>query len=334
MDISKLIVKQTFLIPKQKEKLSALVLRELNKVPIKAGKFNILEWYIDEEYKKSVHFFRDTSYSYLKLKEPFETPDPEKKIEELLLELAQMNARDADRYVEKRLENCRPYKITMDIINEDKQCYRVEVECLPTLYFNITKNKMTNYGDYEIQDSNLVSQRFLKTIFIGALNGTLVSDVPQITTQNPTMVLINDVKSHQITEKIEDTLKNATGEVLIVAWMGTILLTVLRTLKEKGVIIKVITGLTKDIRQDVMQREKEKAFEELISILGKENICLKRDFHGRAIVIDDKAFVGSIDLDSYSLTGARQEFAMYTEDVDAVRTIRNYFNCIFEPMKS
>jgi hypothetical protein len=40
-----------------------------------------------------------------------------------------------------------------------------------------------------------------------------------------------------------------------------------------------------------------------------------------------------MDLDSYSLTGTRNEFAIYTEKVESVRNIRNYFNNIFTPLK-
>ena len=82
-----------------------------------------------------------------------------------------------------------------------------------------------------------------------------------------------------------------------------------------------------------MQQEKEKAYQELISIIGPNNICTRRDFHGRAIIIDNKAFIGSMDLDSYSLTGPRNEIAIFTENPTIVRGIRNYFNENFIPMK-
>lgn len=70
---------------------------------------------------------------------------------------------------------------------------------------------------------------------------------------------------------------------------------------------------------------------ESISIIEKDHISLKPEFHGRAIVVDNKALIGSMDLDSYSLTGTRIEFAAYTEDPKIVRSLRNYFNQIFIP---
>jgi hypothetical protein len=60
---------------------------------------------------------------------------------------------------------------------------------------------------------------------------------------------------------------------------------------------------------------------------------ISRDFHGRAIVIDNKAFIRSMDLDSYSLTGPRIEFAIFTENPKIVRSIRKYFNASFSPAK-
>jgi phosphatidylserine/phosphatidylglycerophosphate/cardiolipin synthase-like enzyme len=83
-----------------------------------------------------------------------------------------------------------------------------------------------------------------------------------------------------------------------------------------------------------MRKEKEKAFAELLAFIGKESISTKSEFHGRAIIVDNKAIIGSMDIDSYSLTGARIEFAVYTEDPEVVRKLRNYFNQTFSPLKN
>ena len=57
----------------------------------------------------------------------------------------------------------------------------------------------------------------------------------------------------------------------------------------------------------------------------KQFIYRVRSIEGRARIVDNKAIIGSIDLDSYSLTGPRIEFAVYTEDVEIVRKLRSYF---------
>lgn len=337
MDISKLITRQTYLVPKGKEELFASILKELNKDSRceELENLNIQEWMVNSRHGNSISYFKDPEYLYILTKGGFRQQNYPQNLPKLRTEFRQMEGLQGIRYVFNIYESCAPQELQIDITNSDEKGCRIEVVCIPILYYKYTKFKFTNFGESEIQDSNLVCERFLKTIFVGGLGANLISEKEQWNPiENATVLLINDVKSHQITKKLEEALDSATGEVLIMAWMGTILLTKLQALKEKGVKIKVITGIVKDIRQDVMQREKEKAFEELISIVGIENICTKRDFHGRAIIIDNKVFIGSMDLDSYSLTGTRNEFALYTEKVESVRTIRNYFNTIFEPLRA
>ena len=70
-----------------------------------------------------------------------------------------------------------------------------------------------------------------------------------------------------------------------------------------------------------------------INGLGQENISINRIFHGRAVIVDTKALVGSMDLDSYSLTGARIEFGFYTENHKIVRRLKDYFNSVFKSLK-
>lgn len=173
----------------------------------------------------------------------------------------------------------------------------------------------------------------MQKIFEGGLSATLVTEKKKEPVRPKVESLINDTSTRQITEKIDAMFTGATGEILIIGWVGTILLNKLRELKEKGVKIKVITGNVKTIRQDPMRKEKERAIKELISIIGKKNISKKPEFHGRTIVVDNKALVGSMDLDSYSLTGTRIEIATYTEDPEIVRNLRDYFNRIFSPLK-
>ena len=238
---------------------SPLIDDELNKDHgYHTGSYNLKKWVLDSKHGTCVAFWNSIMYGYINQNRKLDS-DLDSEISRLSQEVKKKISEKGwtkARYLE--IDNCTPEKITIDTIACEPQGYRIEVECLPVLYFNITKNKVT-CDEIDIQDANAVSERLLRTIFVGGLNGTLVSGERQDQSKmNSTELLINDVKTHQISQKLEKTLESATGEVLIMAWMGTILLTKLRALKSKGVEIRVITGLVKDIRQDVMQKERRK----------------------------------------------------------------------------
>jgi hypothetical protein len=188
-------------------------------------------------------------------------------------------------------------------------------------------------SDALIQDAVISCERFLKTIFVGGLGATSLSEKKIAIPKRQVEFLINDATHRQIHEKLEDMLDNAVTEILIFGYMGTIFVNKLQHLKQNGVRIKLITGSIKAIRQDVMRKEKETAMAELIKLIGNYNICSNPNFHGRALIVDNKALIGSMDLDSYSMTGARIEFATYTEDPEMVRALRMYFEQIFTPSK-
>ena len=226
-----------------------------------------------------------------------------------------------------------PDTIFINILKCDENGCEIEVECLPTLYRKISQLGEKDIDEYQIQDAYITCERFLRTIFVGGLSGTAISEQKMTIPKPKVQLLINDVSNREITEKLNEMLDGATAQILIFGWMGTIFLKKLQELKQKGVEIKLITGSIKGIRQDLMRKEKEKAIKELISIIGKDHISIKPEFHGRAIIVDNKALIGSMDLDSYSLTGTRIEFAMYTEDPEIVRRLRNYFIKTFTPWK-
>jgi len=208
----------------------------------------------------------------------------------------------------------------------------IDVELKPTLYSQIVQQSKIPKED-EIQNSYLTSERFLRTIFESGLSATTVSEEKLIIPKPAMEFLINDSDVRQITEKIEKMFEEATNEILIMGWIGTFFINKFKELKQKGINIFVITGNTKDIRQDIMQKEKAKAITELIATIGKSNISIKPEFHGRMVVVDNKVLIGSADLDSYSLTGTRIELAAYTEDPTIVLSLRNYFRKVFSPWK-
>jgi len=225
-----------------------------------------------------------------------------------------------------------PYDFSVYVAKIENNGCIVDVELKPMLYYQIVQlYKMPN--EYEIQHSYLTCERFLRTIFESGLSATTVSEEKLVIPKPVVEFLINNSYVRQITERIEKMFEEATNEILIMGWIGTFFISKFKELKQKGISIFVITGNTKDIRQDVMQKEKAKAITELIAIIGKSNISIKPEFHGRMMIVDNKALIGSADLDSYSLTGTRIELAAYTEDPTIVLNLRNYFKKIFSPWK-
>ena len=333
IDLNRLIVKQKYFIPIKASKLKDTILKELKATEEEIN--GIYPWYLAEEHKNSFVYEYSLKYHFvqhqvMRIKK--------RKTKKFKMSVKQKSAEYKESlpksYHEqlKRVISSLPITIYVFIINaEDKGCI-CDVECLPILYEKLNMKVVEEATEFEIQTAYLGSKRFLKNIFECGLSATFVTEEIKKVEKPTVQFLINDVSTRKITERIEAMLNGATGEILIFAWMGTILLKKLRELKEKGVKIRVITGNPKGLRQDVMRKEKERAFKELIQIVGKDHISIKPEFHGRAIIVDNKSLTGSMDLDSYSLTGTRIEFATYTEDPETVRNLRNYFNRIFSPL--
>ena len=326
IDLERLRVKRTFFVPIRKENLINEIHNELNKYlsPIA----DIPSWTFVKHGNTLI--FR-VNYKLLYIGFELRRSKKKKGIEMLSQEYDK-NIKAYFETLKNRVSN-EPDTIFINILKCDENGCEVEVECLPTLYRKISQLEDKDIDEYQIQDAYITCERFLRTIFVGGLSGTAISEQKMTIPKPKVQLLINDVSNREITEKLNEMLDGATAQILIFGWMGTIFLKKLQELKQKGVEIKLITGSIKGIRQDLMRKEKEKAIKELISIIGKDHISIKPEFHGRAIIVDNKALIGSMDLDSYSLTGTRIEFAIYTEDPEIVRRLRNYFIKTFTPWK-
>jgi len=128
-------------------------------------------------------------------------------------------------------------------------------------------------------------------------------------------------------------LDQSTDEVLICGWVGTILLPKLKEIKEKGINICIITHKTTELKGKPGKQDVDRALNELTQSIGKDHISINPECHCRVLVVDNKALIGSMDLNAISLTGTHREIAVYTEDPEIVRTLRNYFKTIFSPLK-
>lgn len=328
IDLERLIVKKTYFVPLKISQLKDAIIKELNAYEIHYLK--IKPWYVSEKHGNYFSFERSYKYLYVDWKT---THNPK---EEEITRFSEQYAKKGSELEFDILENIVssvPVDVYVRVERSVEQGCEVEVECRPILYHKFRRLPEVQVQEFKIQDAVLTCSRFLRDMFVGGLNATTISEEKTDLPKKVTELLTNDTILRQITVKLNKLLEDATTEILVFGWIGTTLLNKLKELRIKGIEIKVITGNVKTIRQDPMRKEKQTAIKELIAIIGKNKISINPNFHGRAIIVDNKALIGSMDLDSYSLMGTRIEFATYTEDPEIVRSIRNYFNRAFKPWK-
>ena len=222
-----------------------------------------------------------------------------------------------------------PYKVHFVVTEERGEGCVCEVSCFPTLYFKIIKGLNAKCNDVNLQNARMRCEEFLVDIFVGGLGAKEIVERREI---NRWELLINDVDCRHITSRIYEMLEQATGEILLMGWVGTDCLPKLAELKSKGVTIQAVTHKPSEMKSPV-PKDIQQGYTNLIKMLGKTNVSTNRELHGRAIIIDNKALIGSMDVNAHSLSGEHREFAVYTEDVDTVRKIRAYFKKIFVPLK-
>lgn len=225
-----------------------------------------------------------------------------------------------------------PLHIYVSIKKIEENGCLCSVECLPMLYEKLVRFEDFETNDFEIQDAYLTCKRFLGTIFEGGLSALLIAEEKKDLLRPIAQLLVNDQASRQILDKIKKMLDQATGEILLCGWIGTILIPKLKELKEKGVNIRVITHKAIELKGQAGKQDVQRAFGELISMIGKDNLSIRPECHCRVVVVDNKALIGSMDLNAISLTGTHRELAIYTEDPEIVRNLRNYFNGFFSPL--
>lgn len=209
-----------------------------------------------------------------------------------------------------------------------------QVECTPILYTKISKQilSMEDVSEFQIQDAHREGLSFLDEVFIGGLEAKPIKEAHMIS--HRLEILVNNTNNREITERIDSLLDDATGEVLICGWIGTHFIPKLKEIKSKGVNIRFITHKPKEAKTQPWKSEIEEAYGELCTDIGLESICIDPSMHGRMVIVDNKALIGSMDLSSYSLTGTHTEFAIYTEEPEIVRRLRRQFNAKFEPLKT
>lgn len=321
VDLSKLIARKNFFIPVKSSDINKAVLDQL--------KLDDRSWGISVERLTSGTFeivWRNAWVDVAIVEEglPLTESNRKKKLAEFLKD----PFKHYNQVVGSWLGHL-PYNLHFVVMEENTNGCVCEVTCFPTLYLKIVRNLAVECSQADLQNARLQCEEFLVDIFVGGLRGKEIIERREVSRWE---LLINDVDCHHVTERINQMFKEATGEVLLMGWVGTDCLPELRELTNKGVTIQAVAHKPSEMKSPV-PKDIQQGFTGLIKIVGKTNVSTNRELHGRAIIVDNKALIGSMDLNSHSLSGEHREFAVYTEDVDTVRKIRTYFKKIFTPLE-
>ncbi len=328
IDLNRLIIRKSYFIPIKLEALKNAIFKELNSSdpPI----FDHYRWNISEEHERCWTFEVNIRFMFIR------EQTLGKKNKKLVKKLANQFDSDVHKYYFETLSKLFGHKADLIYVyvtkTESNGCY-VDVECLPCLYRQIQQVEK-KAEEYQIQDAYLACERFTKYIFEGGLSGTLMSEEKRKIPQIEPVLLFNNSSIRQITEKIQEMIENATSEILILGWVGTYVINKLEEVKKKGVNIRAITHKPKELKDRTVLNEISKGYKEIIRIAGLDCVSIRPDLHGRALIVDSKAIIGSMDLNSQSLSGSHIEFGIYTEDPELIRQLRKYFNHLFTPLKS
>lgn len=331
IDLERLIVRQTYFVPFSISITKTRILQELNRPYPQI--IELTAWRM-AEIGSHVEYFYSYRYSatedYLIKKGTLLKPE-KNEIREFLREYdSKFPESGFEEVKSRRVSLPDMLHVTFKATEGGCQC---KVECLPVLYRRLSQHISEELpDDFHIQDTFLTCKRFVETLFEGGLSATIISEEKKEPSKPTAQLLVNDQTSRQIIGKIGEMLGQATGEVLLCGWIGTLLLPKLKEINQKGVNIRMITHKDTELKGKPGHRDVQTAFRELISMIGKDNISIRPECHCRVVVVDNKALIGSMDLNAISLTGSHRELAIYTEDPEIVRNLRKYFNGIFSPL--
>jgi len=318
IDLNKLIARKKYFVPLSSSDLWQATLRQL-----KVGDL----WVVRRWHPRSATFGLDykEKYVHLALKreaKPITIADiAEKKAE------YEKNPEGCWTMIQRSVTNNTPEELHYVISEEKTDGCIVNAICRPILYYKIVRQ--LNYEISDLQDIRLRCEEFLDEIFIGGLGSKEIEEVKKVT---PWELLINDVHTRQIQDRVYEMLKGAITSVFLIGWIGTDCIPKIKELKDAKITVKAITHKPAEFKSPVSQ-ELQKGYTELISLIGLSNVSTNPLLHGRALIVDNKALIGSMDFNAHSLSGEHIEFAIYTEDAVSVRKLRDYFETTFKPLK-
>lgn len=331
IDLERLIVTQLYFIPIQRDKLRTAILNELEASDLDIQ--GLKPWTLVEEHKLSFHFLYSLKHSFI-FDAIWGMKWETRKCKKLVKQKSKEFDEGGTQAFEDELGGIHsdiPLHIYVLVKKTEENGCLCKIDCLPTLYEKL-RFLTIETNDFEMQNAYLACKRFLQIIFEGGLSATLVAEEKKELLKPSTELLINDQTSRQILDKIGTMLDQATDNVLICGWIGTILLPKLKEIQGRGINIRVITHKATKLKGQPGKQDVERAISELILTIGKDNVSIRPECHCRVLVVDNKALIGSMDLNALSLTGTHREIAVYIEDPEIVRTLRDYFKRIFSPL--
>ena len=323
IDLNKLVVRKKFSIPVKSSALHKLILKQL--------KLDKISWRSKAKHPRSGIFLRDLRVEWAAISVVDEGLPVTSEIIEKRKADYDKNMFEHRTQALKRIVDSSPFEVHYVVTEEIMDRCFCDVTCFPTLYLKagVYEGFKPKCDDSNIQVAKHRCEQFLVDIFVGGLKGREIIERREVSRWE---LLINDVDCRDVTDRINQLLQQATGEVLLMGWVGTDCLPRLKELKSQGLTIQAVTHKPSEMKAPV-PKDIQQGYANLIKLLGKANVSTNRELHGRALIVDNKALIGSMDLNSFSLSGEHREFAIYTEDIYTVRKIRVYFKKIFVPLK-
>ncbi len=318
IDLNKLIARKKYLVPVKSSDLWQATLKQLNVADL---------WVVRRWYPRSATFsmgYKETYARYTLAQEGKPRTDENIATKKTEYETAPVRCTTM---VQETITNNTPVELHYVISEERADSCIVSAICRPMLYYKIVRQVPHEISD--LQDIKLRGEEFLDEIFVGGFGS---KEIQEVKTETPWELLINDARNRQIQDRVYEMLKGATTSVFLIGWIGTDCIPKIKELKDAKITVKAITHKPAEFKSPVSQ-ELQKGYTELISLIGLSNVSTNPLLHGRALIVDNKALIGSMDFNAHSLSGEHIEFAIYTEDAVSVRKLRDYFETTFKPLK-
>jgi len=212
-----------------------------------------------------------------------------------------------------------------------KGTYEIEAQSRPLLVEQLETRRKHEAVPIEIDLAFAECARYLDAIFVGGMGcERILSPRPLRSRPSAHDIVVNVSKTRtQLTDRLKDSFRYATKEVLITGWLGRFIIPDLKSCVERGVGLKIVTHKPQEAEGTKAATDKAEAFKELRQFLRADNVRLLPSCHARIVLIDERiAFVGSMDLDSEALA-ERDEAAITTDDNEVVGKTRKFFEDLF-----
>lgn len=211
--------------------------------------------------------------------------------------------------------------------------YELDARCQPTLVEQAHRRLITKKGTSEVTLDLAFEEvcRFLDSVFIGGMNCDRILSPRSLRSGKSThTVLVNVSKTRtQLTDVLLESLKRASKEILVVGWVGSYILPLLKSCVERGVDLKIITHKPEQAEGSRGGRDKATTFAEMPKFLRADSVRILPSCHARMIIVDEAtAFVGSMDLDSEALA-ERDETAIMSNDMAVIGDAKAAFQEFF-----